>query len=346
MKYDVVIIGGGQAGLSMGFYLKKSDLSFIILDQAKEVGASWKERYDSLTLFTPRVYSSVPGFMFSGDQEGYPTKDEVVEYLSAYAKEFTLPIQHNTEVQKLVQVENGFQVLTNQGEWFARKVVVATGPFQKPFVPAFSKELSESVFQLHSSQYKNATQLNKGSVLVVGGGNSGAQIAVELAKKREVYLSAGHKLKFLPLYIGKRNLFWWFDVLGVYRAPVHSKVGKFIQKQPDPIIGLELKALLKKGKITLKSRTTAIKQDHFMFADGSEVSVKNVIWSTGFRSDYQWIDVAGVLDENGTPLHERGVTSIHGLYFLGLPWQFNRSSALLQGVGEDAQYLIQHIMKK
>nr|WP_100401922.1 NAD(P)-binding domain-containing protein [Bacillus sp. FJAT-42315] len=346
MKYEVVIIGGGQAGLAMGYYLKKRNTSFMILDQAQETGASWKERYDSLTLFTPRAYSSLPGLKLQGDQEGYPTKDEIAEYLSSYAKTFSLPICHHTMVQKLVQVKEGFQIITNQGDFFTQKVVVAIGPFQKPFIPAFSTSLSDDVLQLHSSQYKNTAQLKKGSVLVVGGGNSGAQIAVELAKERKVYFSVSHQLKFLPLQIFRRSLFRWLDVFGVYRAPVHSKMGHFIKKQPEPIMGLELKRLLKQEKMILKPRTTAVQQNQFMFADGSEVKVENVIWSTGFRSDYQWIDIMGVLDANGTPLHERGVTAIDGLYFLGLPWQFSRGSALLQGVGADAQYIDQHIIRE
>ncbi|MGM7634286.1 flavin-containing monooxygenase [Bacillus sp. Hm123] len=345
MRYDVVIIGGGQAGLSMGFYLNKRKASFVILDQAQETGASWKARYDSLTLFTPRGYSSLPDLKLRGDQEGYPTKDEIAEYLSAYTKTFALPICHNTTVQKLVQVKDGFQIITNQGDFFTKTVVVATGPFQKPFIPALSTSLSDDVLQLHSSQYKNATQLNEGSVLVVGGGNSGAQIAVELAKEREVYFSVGHQLKFLPLRLGRRSLFRWLDIFGFYRAPAHSKVGRLIKKQPEPIMGLELKRVLKQEKIVLKPRTMDAKQNQFMFADGSEVKVENVIWSTGFRSDYQWIGIVGVLDAKGTPLHERGVTAIDGLYFLGLPWQFSRSSALLHGVGADAQYIDQHIIR-
>ncbi|WP_428909986.1 flavin-containing monooxygenase [Niallia sp. Krafla_26] len=346
MKYDVIIIGAGQAGLSMGYYLKKTNVSFLILDQANEIGETWRNRYDSLTLFTPRTYSSLPGLKMEGDPNGYPTKDEVAQYLEQYGNMFSLPIQLKTTVTRLSQTDNGFHVMTDNGEFIAKKVVVATGPFQHPSLPPFSKELSNQVYQVHSSQYKNPNQLNEGSVLVVGGGNSGAQIAVEVSKKRDTYFSVSHKMKFLPQDVGSKSIFWYFDKLGVYRANVHSTVGQFLKKQHDPIFGFQLKSQLKSGRITLKPRTTSFLDDRFIFDDGSEVKVNNVIWATGFQSDYRWIDIPSFMIENGFPHHERGITRIDGLYFLGLAWQSSRESALIQGVGADARYLLQDMVKE
>ncbi len=176
--------------------------------------------------------------------------------------------------------------------------------------------------------------------MIVGGGNSGAQIAVELSKERETYLSVGHKLRFLPQNIGKKSIFWYFDKLGLYRASADSKIGQFLRKQPDPIFGFELKHQIKKGKIRIKPKTTSIKRDSFVFEDESLLSVNNVIWATGFKSDYSWIDIPDL-----STIHQRGITSIDGLYFLGLAWQSNRSSALLQGIGADAKYLYKHLVK-
>ena len=343
--YDVIIIGAGQAGLSMGYYLKKTNLSFLILDKGARIGEVWKNRYDSLKLFTPHEYSSLPGLALEGIQNDYPTKDDIAHYLSTYANTFKLPVKLKVAVQGIHKTESGFQISTTQEDFTAKNVVIATGAFQKPHLQEFRNRLSDDVLQLHSSEYKNSKQLRDGPVLVVGGGNSGTQIAVELSKDRKTYLSVSHKMKFVPQDIMNKSIFWWLDKLGVYRANVNSKMGQFLKKQPDPIFGYELKSLIKNGKVIVKPRTISIQNDHFIFEDNSEVQVNNVIWSTGFISDYTWIDIAEVFDESNQPLHQRGVTSVKGLYFLGLPWQSSRGSALLQGVGADAEYLLNNILE-
>ncbi|MEV5036225.1 NAD(P)-binding domain-containing protein [Peribacillus frigoritolerans] len=346
MKYDVIIIGAGQAGLSMGYFLQKTNVSFLILEKGKGIGEVWKNRYDSLKLFTPRSYSSLPGLALEGNLSIYPTKNEIADYLSSYAKMFSLPVQLKTEVQSLFKASGGFRILTDKGQFIAKSVVIATGPFQNPVVPKFSNKLSENVLQLHSSQYKNSEQLREGPVIVVGGGNSGAQIAVELSKEKETYLSISHKIKFLPQDVMNKSIFWWFDKLGIYKASSNTKIGQYIKKQNDPIFGFELKSLIKSGKVILKPRTISINNDTITFENDSKVQVNNVIWSTGFITDYSWIDIEEILDEEGEPLHQRGITPVEGLYFLGLPWQYSRGSALIQGVGEDAEYLYKYIIDK
>lgn len=346
MIYDVIVVGAGQAGLAMGYYLSQSNVTFTLLDQSKEVGTVWKERYDSLTLFTPSAYSSLPGWELKGGQCYYPTKDEVSAYLQEYAKKFSLPVQCNTEVYSL-SLENGtFKLTTNQGDYQARNVVIATGPFQQPNLPEYSTLLNKDIVQLHSSEYRNSKQLTEGPVLVVGGGNSGAQIAVELSKERKVTISVAHQMKFLPQDIGGKSIFWYFDKLGVYKASPESWIGQKIKGKPDPIFGMELKNQIKTGRIVVKPRAVNVNEDSVIFQDGTRMSVENVIWSTGFKSDYQWIHIKRVLNESGRPLHNIGITSIKGLYFLGLPWQSNRSSALLQGVGNDAKYLYTHMIEQ
>lgn len=343
--YDCIIIGGGQAGLVMGYFLQKTKKKFLIIDKEAEIGDVWRKRYDSLTLFTPRMYSSLPGLPMEGEPMGYPTKDEIADYLARYAKTFSLPVQLQTEVIKLSKTCESFEVHTSLGKLYAKNIVVATGPFQKPFIPSFSKNLPPNIFQVHSSEYRNPEQLKMGSVLVVGGGNSGAQIATEISAERKTYLSVSQRLKFLPLSIGKKSIFWYFDKLGLYRAAVHTKIGQYLKKQPDPIFGYELKTQLRSGKLHLKPRTTGFSEDCFIFEDGSRVKVYNVIWATGFRMDFSWINIPQIFDENGDIRHQRGITPVSGLYFLGLPWQYNRGSALLLGVGKDAEYLYQHIVQ-
>jgi putative flavoprotein involved in K+ transport len=345
MIYDVLVIGAGQAGLAMGYFLKQTKLKFLILDKGNEIGESWKNRYDSLTLFTPRSYSSLPGLSLIGEEKQYPTKDEISNYLSLYANTFLLPIQLNTFITRLDRADGYFLLSTNQGDYKCKNVIVATGPFHEPFIPKFSHLLSDKVLQLHSSKYKNPSQLLEGTTLVVGGGNSGAQIAVEISDDREVYLSVSQQVKFLPQDIGNKSIFWWFDKLGVLKANVNSQVGQFIKNKPDPIFGFELKSLLKTGKVVLKQRVTSANKNQMFFHDGSSIEVSNVIWSTGYKSDYRWINVPSVLNEKGMPSHQRGLSPIKGLFFLGLPWQYRRGSALIQGVGTDAEYIVEKILR-
>ncbi|EIJ80300.1 FAD-dependent pyridine nucleotide-disulfide oxidoreductase [Bacillus methanolicus PB1] len=337
---DVLVIGAGQAGLAMGYYLKQKNILFAIVGKENRIGDVWRNRYDSLVLFTPRWFSSLPGMALMGDQNGNATRDEIADYLEDYAQKFELPVHLNKEVIS-VHKENGtFKVTTNNGNYVAEKVVVATGPFQKPYIPPFADSLSDNVYQVHTSRYLNSSQLLEGSVLVVGAGNSGAQIAVELSKDREVFLSVGHKMKFFPLEIMGKSIFWWFKKLGLLNSNINSKLGQIISKQSDPIFGKELKYLIQEDKIKVKPRTESISEDIIYFQDNSQIQVQNLIWATGFYSDYSWIQIPNVLDHKGKPVHNRGVTSVKGLYFLGLPWQYRRGSALIGGVGTDAEYLI------
>lgn len=338
-KTDVLIIGASQAGLAAGYYLKKKNADFRIIGQEKRIGDVWRNRYDSLVLFTPRSHSSLPGLPLTGDPNGYAAKDEIVDYLERYAAHFDLPFQLDTEVLSLAKEQGKFKIQTRTGEYLASNVIVATGPFHKPFVPKFREALASDVHQVHTSQYLNPLSLKDGTVLVVGAGNSGAQIAAELAGDREVYLSGGHKMKFLPLRLFGKSIFWWGDKLGVMKASVDGKAGRFLSRQGDPIFGYELKALIRQGKIKLKPKAESAHGHEITFQDRSKLTVQNVIWATGFRPDYGWIQIPHVLDDKGKPLHHRGVSPVRGLYFLGLPWQYRRGSALIGGVGRDAEYI-------
>lgn len=346
IEKDIIIIGGGQAGLSMGYFLQKNKCDFVILDAHERSGDSWRNRYDSLLLFTPRKYSSLPGLAFPGRPDELPTKDEVADYLEQYAQHYSLPLIFNTRVSLLKKIQNGFYIRSDQGdEYTAKQVVLATGPFQKAYIPAFSKDLNQDIYQVHSSAYRNPTELRPGSVLVIGGGNSGAQIAVELSKRHEVTISVGHKMSFKPLHLFRKSIFWYFDKFGLLGADVHSIKGSWLKKQPEQIYGLELKRLLKSKAVNMKPRAIRAEGDTIRFVDGSSIQANNVIWATGFRPDYSWVDMTGILEANGYPHHEKGVSSIAGLYFLGLPWQSRRGSALLGWVGQDAEYLMNCILK-
>ena len=341
--YHTIVIGAGQAGLSMGYYLKESNKNFLILDKCNKTGDVWRNRYDSLKLFTSRMYSSLPGLQLEGDGQGFPSKDEIANYLESYVVKFGLPIEYNTEVLKVTQSNDVFSIDTNKGTLTAQNVIIATGAFQHKHIPDFAKKISKNVVQLHSSEYKNSSQLNSGNVLIVGGGNSGAQIAVELATEKETFLAVSRKLRFLPLVLGNRSIFWWFVKLGILKATNTSIIGKKIQQNGDPIFGYELKKAIKEREVTLKDSVINIENNHVFFKDNSKLQVDNIIWATGFIQNYSWLEIDDIYNDKGMIKHTRGLTVVRGLYFLGLPWQYKRGSSLLQGVGEDAKYIMNHI---
>ncbi|PGK51958.1 oxidoreductase [Priestia megaterium] len=341
--YDVIIIGAGQAGLAMGCYLRQENKKFILLDKRNEVGETWRERYDSLVLFTPRMYSSLPGLSLEGDKHGFPTKDEIADYLKLYVDKFQLPIRFNEEVMEVTKSDSTFFIKTNNGNYESKNVVVATGPFQTPFIPEFSNTLSSSITQLHSSDYQNSTQLAKGNVLVVGGGNSGAQIAYELSQERETYLAVSKPLTYMPLTLNKKSIFWWFDKVGILKASTNSILGKAIQRKGDPVFGRELKQAIKEKKVHIKERVIKGNDTKVTFKDSTSLDIQNIIWATGFKRNYAWLNIEGIVDEKGNIQHDRGMTPIDGLFFVGLPWQHRRGSALLQGVGYDARFISEKI---
>jgi putative flavoprotein involved in K+ transport len=257
-----------------------------------------------------------------------------------FANYFDLPVKTNTTVSKVEKNEDIFIVSTDHGKIQSRKVVIASGAFQKPFIPKVMTNGEEEPFQIHSSSYDSPKQLNNGSFLVVGGGNSGAQIAVELAKEKRVTLAVSHPLKYLPLRVLGKSIFRWLDFCGLLHASIHTKRGNWFHKKKDSIFGYELKKLINQNKINVKPRVIRVEGNQAVFEDHSKSSFENSIWSTGFIPDYDWIDINGAL-KNGESVHERGVSPVKGLFFIGLPWQYQRGSALVCGVGKDAEYLIQ-----
>jgi putative flavoprotein involved in K+ transport len=332
-----VVIGAGQAGLAIGYFLARQERRFLIVDAADSVGSAWRGRWDSLRLFTPRRYDSLPELAFSGDPDGYPTRDEAIAYLEHYAKTFDLPIELNSTVRKLV-VENGRFHLAMDGRTItADQVVVATGPFQKPSLPALAAGLAPDVFQAHSTDYRHPDDLPQGRILVVGGGNTGFQIAKELSETHEVQLAIGSRQTPLPQRVLGRDLFWWLTKTGLLAKTVDSRIGRRVRDR-DTLIGSSPRELKRRYRVELKPRLVGMKGRAARFADGSETEVDAVIWATGYRPDYSWIDLP-VTDRAGAVRHRRGVTDVPGLYFLGLTWQHTRGSALLGWVKEDAEFI-------
>jgi putative flavoprotein involved in K+ transport len=338
---DAVVIGGGQAGLAIAWHLKRQGLRFVVLEAGSELGHTWRDRWDSLKLFTPAQYDGLPGMPFPAPADTYPTKDPVADYLQTYVTAFDLPVRLNARATSLTRTDDGFHVRTADDSLQARQVVVATGPFQVPFVPPAAQGLEPSVIQVHSSGYRNPEALPGGPVLVVGGGNSGFQIAEELAATRQVDLSIGERTPMLPQRLAGRDLFWWLTRLGLLRVTVNSWLGRRASRR-EFIIGTNKRRLRKAG-VRFRPRMVEADGRTVRFADGSTLNgLEVVVWATGYRTDYTWIHIPGAI-EQGRAVHRRGLTKTPGLYFLGLSWQHTRGSALLGFVKDDAAYLADQI---
>ena len=342
-RYELIIIGAGQAGLAAGYWLAQRDIDFLILDANPRVGDSWRRRWDSLQLFTPARYSGLPGMPFPGDPYHLPSRDEVADYLEWYAQAFELPVRNNVRVSRVQRVDGVYEILADDRTFMADNVIVATGPFHVARIPAFSDEIDPAILQLHSSEYRRPGQLPDGDVLVAGAGNSGAQIALELAKSRRVTLAGRSVGSMRRRFLGRDVFDWlWHTVM---KPGADSFLGRRLRQNilstSDALIGMT-EADLERGGVARAGRVTGVSDGIPVLADGSRVNVQSIIWSTGFRPDFSWID-APVFEETGLPKHVRGVTSLPGLYFLGLRFQYRLNSSLVGGVGSDARYVVAHI---
>jgi putative flavoprotein involved in K+ transport len=343
---DVLVIGG-QAGLAMGYHLKRADHRFQIVERNARVGDSWRNRHDSLVLFTPRAYSALPGLPLPGDPDGYPTKDEAADYLERYAHHFDLPVSTETGIRSLTRVNGGFRARTDAGEIIdARAVVLATGAFQRPAIPAVSRRLSPDVMQLTPESYKRPAQIPLGRVLVVGDGASGRQIAAELTATHEVLLATGRPRRVSPQRILGKSVFWWMDRLGILRSNRETRVGRYLMRV-DPFPGKDLNfGRLRRRGVRVAGRLLEADGKDVGFASGETAEVDAVIWATGCRDDSRWVAIPEVKDGHGGVMHRRGVSAVPGVYFVGRSWQWTRGSALLAGVGDDAAYVARRIAER
>lgn len=348
MKYetDVLIIGAGQAGLALAYHLNSTKLSYQLIERNHHIGDSWRHRYDSLTLFTPRVFSALPGLALEGDPQGYASRDEFADYLDRYGKYFEFPIHLGQEIQLLERINGGFQAVTQTNDYFVSKVViVATGPFQKPKVPLIATNFSSEVKQFTPETYRNAAQIPVGKVLIVGDGATGRDIASELAKTHQVLLATGRSRRLLPEKILSKSIWWWLDKLGIMRIPAKSALGKYMRRvDPFPARENRLADLKRKGVQVMKS-LVEVNGRTVRFAKGDVSEVDSVVWATGYKDDSDWIAIPEIKDGNGNFIHQEGISPIKDLYFIGRSWQRTRGSALVTGVGDDALYLTRRILE-
>ncbi len=352
-RTDVVVIGGGQAGLSVGYYLRKRGLRFVILDASERIGDAWRKRWDSLRLFTPAKLDGLVGMRFPAPGNTFPTKDEMGDYLEAYAARFELPVRTGTRVERLFRRDGAFVVKTSAGEIEAQQVVVAMASYQRHKVPDFAAALRPDIVQLHSLDYRNPGQLRPGGLLIVGAGNSGAEIAKELAGKHEIWMS-GRGTGEVPFqidglaaraFLARLVLRFVFHRVLTIRTPMGRKARPKIISQGGPLIRVKSKHLEAAG-VKRVPRVAEVRDGLPALADGRVLDVANVIWCTGFHPGFSWIDPTDlpVLDDHGEPISDGGVvTGAPGLYFVGLHFLYAMSSTMIHGVGRDAKRIVDAI---
>ncbi|WP_179004363.1 flavin-containing monooxygenase [Winogradskyella forsetii] len=342
---DFVIIGAAQAGLSMAYFLKQKQKEFLIIDKEKEIGASWLNRWSTLKLFTPAEFNHLPDVPFPAAKGHYPDKYEVASYFKHYAETFQFPIQLNTLAQSIQKKNDYFIIRTNQQDITSKHVIIATGPFHVPYTPKFHNKLSDSIYQVHSNYYKMPDQLQKGPTLVVGGGDSGFQILDEISKhtKETTYFSGDTSIRTLPQEILGKTLWWWFTITGFLSFSKMSWLGKKISQSKQPIIGTDVKSIIKRDSVKAVGYTIDAEENTIKTATKTLTDVKNIIWATGYKPNFEWIEDIE-LAKDGYPKHHRGISTTEGIYFIGLPWLHTRGSATLGGVKKDAAYLANHIL--
>ncbi len=344
-ELDVVVVGAGQAGLGTAYWLQRLGTSSCQVLEADAPGDSWLQRWDSLQLFTPRRFSSLPGMRFPAGATRSPSRTEMADYLRAYAARFSLPVRKAVRVEGVTKTDGGFTLTTSAGPVTARQVVLATGPFRRPYVPAAGDGLSPAVHQLHSYDYRRPADVPSGRVLVVGGGNSAAQLALELSATHEVTVASPGQLWFLPEDLLGVSMYWWTLLTGVLNAGGDARVSRYIRGRGDAIVGRQLQGLIRQGRVRLlPHRVVGADGDHVGLADGTQLQVESVLWCTGFRPDTGWVDVPGALDDTGEPLHEAGASPVPGLHWMGLPWQTRLNSSIIDGVDRDARRTARRIL--
>jgi len=353
-RLDVIVIGAGQAGLSVGSHLAKRGLDFSILDAHQRVGDSWRRRWDSLRLFTPARFDALDGLPFPLPPDAFPTREQMADYLESYAEHFRLPVQNGVRVERVFKRGDCYVVKSGDREWEANQVVVAMASYQEPRVPALARQLRADLKQLHSSEYRNPGQLQNGSVLVVGAGNSGAEIGLELARTgREVWVS-GHSTGQVPFRIAS---FWGKWLLGplLLRFLFHrlltikTPMGRMARAKSTgggvPLIRTRLADLARAG-VQRCGRVVGVEAGLPTVEEGRALDVANVIWCSGYHPGFSWIDLP-IFDADHEPLHEGGVVpSAPGFYFVGLHFLYSMSSTMIHGVGRDAARIAAEVSRR
>ncbi|MFN2465208.1 MAG: flavin-containing monooxygenase [Candidatus Dormibacteria bacterium] len=348
---ETVVIGGGQAGLSVGYQLRQQGRNFVILDAGARVGDSWRNRWDSLRLFTPAHLDGLAGMRFPGPRGAFPTKDQMGDFLESYARKFELPVRNKVRVERLARDGARFVVETADGTIHADNVVVAMSSLGEPRVPDYAAQLAPGITQVHSHHYRNLDQLRDGPTLIVGVGNSGADIAMEVATRHTTWLAgtesgaipfriepflARHVMMRLVRFVGHRVL--------TVRTPIGRKIRPMMFSKATPLVRVKPKDLA--AACTRVARIAGVKDGMPVTEDGQAIEVANVIWCTGYRPGFSWIDMP-ILGDHQEPEHQAGIVAdVPGLYFVGLFFLYAMTSETVNGVTRDAKRIVKHLVAR
>ena len=352
MRIQTIVIGGGQAGLAVGYHLAKHRLPFLILDANQRIGDAWRNRWDSLRLFNPARYAGLPGLAFPARGDSFPTKEQMADYLADYSKRFLLPVRNGIKVDRLWKEGDRFIMTAGREHFESENVIVAMANYQVPRVPEFAGDLDRGIVQLHSHEYRNPSQLQEGGVLVVGVGNSGADIAIEVARSHRTWISGketGHIPWPIDSLIARFFLVRLVRFLGHHILTVATPIGRKLRPKllstAAPLVRVKPKDLIKAG-VESVPRVVGVKDKQPLLADDRTLDVQNVIWCTGYEHGFPWIDLP-ISEDHGLPVHDRGVVaSVPGLYFVGLHFLYSMTSATLMGIGRDAARVVKAIARR
>jgi len=351
-RIHTIVVGGGQAGLAVGYHLAHRGVRFLILDAGHRIGDAWRNRWDSLRLFTPARYAKLPGLGFPAPGHSFPTKDQLADYLEAYAQRFHLPVRTGVRVERVSRRGDHFLVSAGAEQFQAENVVVAMANYQKPRLPAFAKNLDPGILQVHSANYRNPSQLRPGKVLVVGAGNSAADIAIELSRTHTTLMS-GKESGYVPFPI--ESFFFRFVAirfvrfLGHYMLSLATPIGRKLRPKmlhrSAPLVRVKPADLIAAGVERLP-RLADVRDGLPVLADGRTLDVQNVVWCTGYHPGFSWIDLP-IFEPNGDPVHDRGIVArAPGLFFVGLHYLYSMTSATIVGVSRDAKRVVDAIVAR
>lgn len=339
--FDVIVIGGGQSGLAIGYFLRRTGLKYIILDEQEKPGGAWLKTWDSLKLFSPAEHSSLPGWLMPKSDEEYPGKEQVIQYLTDYENRYKLPVERPVAVHSVSKPIDAFVLETSKGRYTCSALVSATGTWKKPFIPDYAGRDEFEGIQLHSAQYRNEQEFVSKKVLIIGGGNSGAQILAEVSKVASTTWVTLEKPKFLPDDVDGRYLFEF--ATKQYKARQEGKEIKPVGSLGDVVMVDSVKEARERNVLKTVRPFTSFYKNGVIWPDGTKEAFDAVIWCTGFKSSLDHLEGLNIVQNGRITTNDTKAMALDGLWLVGYGSWTGYASATLIGVGRTARQTVKEI---